>query len=89
VGENKLWRTKINWSVFAAATKLAETPITPKLTEQHSSSLSRPGHYYLELLSHYTKWSFLPRIGISVAAILFAQYVAGRFRNRGQRKHVN
>jgi len=47
------------------------------------------GHYYLELLSHYTKWSFLPRIGISVAAILFAQYVAGRFPNRGQRKHVN
>jgi uncharacterized PurR-regulated membrane protein YhhQ (DUF165 family) len=35
-----------------------------------------------EILAHYTTWSFVPRIAVAVAAIVVAQYLAGRFFNR-------
>ncbi len=40
------------------------------------------GSLSFELLSHYTKWSFIERIGACIAAILLAQYFVGRFFNR-------
>lgn len=39
------------------------------------------GALLFELLAHYTTWSFIPRITVSVAAVLLAQYLATRLFN--------
>jgi len=40
------------------------------------------GSALFETLARYTTWSFVPRIAVAVAAIVVAQYLAGRFFNR-------
>jgi len=40
------------------------------------------GSLLFELLAHYTTWSFVPRIVVSIAAIVFAQYLASRLFNQ-------
>jgi hypothetical protein len=42
-----------------------------------------PGLLLAESLAHYARWSFAARIGLTVGAMLLAQYLAGRFFNRG------
>jgi hypothetical protein len=36
------------------------------------------GAVLFELLAHYTPWSFVSRIAVSIAAVAFAQYLAGQ-----------
>ncbi len=45
------------------------------------------GSLLFELLAHYTKWSFAARIGLTAGALLLAQYLVGRFFNRGRQKN--
>jgi hypothetical protein len=40
------------------------------------------GALLLEFLAHYTTWSFVPRIAVSVAAVVLAQYLAARHFNQ-------
>jgi hypothetical protein len=40
------------------------------------------GSALFEMLAHYTAWSFVPRIAVVVAALVVAQYFAGRVFNR-------
>ena len=40
------------------------------------------GSLLFELLAHYTTWSFVPRIVISVASVVLAQYLANRLFNQ-------
>jgi hypothetical protein len=43
------------------------------------------GALLLELLAHYTTWSFVPRIAVSVAAVAVAQYLTARLFNQSSR----
>ena len=40
------------------------------------------GAVLFELLAHYTAWSFVSRIGVSLAAVVLSQYLAVRLFNR-------
>jgi hypothetical protein len=44
------------------------------------------GAVLFELLAHYTAWSFVSRIAVSVAAIVLAQYLAARLFNQSPSK---
>ena len=44
------------------------------------------GSFLFELLRHHTDWSFALRIGLSVATMALAQYLASRFSNRARAK---